>query len=393
MAEMINVPDTRVKISFSTPGFKSLVTLGKKLPPHPHDFIEHTNCRYSRFFAYGNWVQNNAIYYGSDAFVLGLYPYSRLPTGNPDLSSLMQNVENALNRKLNSRPIDLGIAFRERGETAEFVANSISRTLNVLNALKGRRYGDAVNQLFRGKKSATFQYRDRRGKVRTARRPIKIPSIALEPAEAYMAISWGFQPLLSDVLGAFEKLEQERPERIKLSATLKSKGHDVYDMPGTDTQPSWSHEMWFNGQVRGTFSADVGNSFTNSLHSLGITNPVATIYKTLPLSFVLDWFLPIGSWLEGVIPVPGLVNESLCMSYSCVGGYNYTSHESPYIDAWHNPNPYASEGLETSSSTVRFKKRTLASRQPTYTLKPSSDPLTGGKLAGLIALLVGFSFK
>ena len=40
------------------------------------------------------------------------------------------------------------------------------------------------------------------------------------------------------------------------------------------------------------------NPLLVSLSSLGLTNPVDLVWEELKFSFVVDWFLPIGNWLQ-----------------------------------------------------------------------------------------------
>lgn len=38
--------------------------------------------------------------------------------------------------------------------------------------------------------------------------------------------------------------------------------------------------------------------FLSALGSLGLTNPLDVAWEVLPFSFVVDWFIPIGNWLN-----------------------------------------------------------------------------------------------
>jgi hypothetical protein len=44
----------------------------------------------------------------------------------------------------------------------------------------------------------------------------------------------------------------------------------------------------------------------NFLAQTGFTNPINLAYEVLPFSFVLDWLLPVGPWLETISAWDGL---------------------------------------------------------------------------------------
>ena len=47
-----------------------------------------------------------------------------------------------------------------------------------------------------------------------------------------------------------------------------------------------------------SFTYDVPNTFLREFSTLGLTNPAVVAWELVPYSFVLDWLVPIGSWLD-----------------------------------------------------------------------------------------------
>jgi hypothetical protein len=66
------------------------------------------------------------------------------------------------------------------------------------------------------------------------------------------------------------------------------------------------------------------NPEAQALKRLGLTNPLATLYELLPLSFVLDWFIPLGTWLGNLDAMVGVQVLSTWESQKVVTLMHYT---------------------------------------------------------------------
>jgi hypothetical protein len=73
-----------------------------------------------------------------------------------------------------------------------------------------------------------------------------------------------------------------------------------------------SHTAKVRGFVRtsGKIDFQIENPLTNTLSSLGLTNPLNVAWELVPFSFVVDWFIPIGDFFNGLIPPQGISNVS-----------------------------------------------------------------------------------
>jgi hypothetical protein len=121
-------------------------------------------------------------------------------------------------------------------------------------------------------------------------------------ASNWLAYQYGWKPLLSDVKGFAEHFARNaggRPQMIRVSVKRSAKS-SIWLGSGTNS---------YGGPVRLSFgerttNARVGLEFsvTNDLHrqgsELGISDPLLLAWELLPYSFVVDWFLPIGNFLQ-----------------------------------------------------------------------------------------------
>jgi hypothetical protein len=143
------------------------------------------------------------------------------------------------------------------------------------------------------------------------------------PSKLVLTNSYAFQPLVGDVYGVLDELNRRdlaSPKRYKTGVSVQ-----VREEYNRETllwlAPSWYGEFEVNQTTRGFRSAKVrldyylDNPLLRTLAQLGITNPVSLAYELLPLSFVLDWFLPVGQYLDGLDAAAGMTFRGGSISY------------------------------------------------------------------------------
>ncbi len=188
--------------------------------------------------------------------------------------------------------LDLSEAFAGLPETVLMVA---LRTKQVLTAWRSMRRGD-----FRGAAAALGL---------SPRRWHKTLGIK-STQQAWLELQYGWLPLLGDIWSG-----------IKLTNDLLSGAqHHAYAKRQLETD-LWTYGLtsggpstWVNPQITtwGRTSVDVRYNFRVSdtnlafLNSLGVLNPFYTVWVAVPFSFLVDWFLPIGDWLQSISSTLGL---------------------------------------------------------------------------------------
>jgi len=185
-------------------------------------------------------------------------------------------------------------------------------------------------------------------------------------ANAWLSLTYGWQPLLNDAKNAAETLaeivnsEQNREIRVtavsRRTTSVRTPNHGVASSPDikvlrTDINKESCKGVW---RCKPTSWNNVG--------SLGILNPAQVAWELLPLSFVVDWFLPIGRFLEG-LDVP--------MRFQHLGGsIGYRrEYQTLYSDAY-----YHGEGPQ------EFPYRTVCTTV-------TRDPLTSHPTVGISSIV------
>jgi len=180
--------------------------------------------------------------------------------------------------KLKNQQINLGNAFGERAQCARLIGDNAIRIAEAFNHVRRRNF---------------FLPSNKRPK------PIDFH-------KAYLELQYGVKPLMSDVYGACTVLENKEKDAERGHVTVKA---NAKSRTFAITKPSigdgvgntaWLYDIeWeakHNGFIRLDFVQD--NPLLASLNSLGVTNPLEVAWELTPYSFVVDWFVPIGDWIN-----------------------------------------------------------------------------------------------
>jgi hypothetical protein len=120
----------------------------------------------------------------------------------------------------------------------------------------------------------------------------------------WLQLQYGWLPLLSDVNGACEELARKmtyQPEVGNVKATSKQQ-RDI-KLDGVKVNPTWpaysgsgSIEITCNGCIE----YRIGSRTFATLANTGLINPLEVAWELIPYSFVVDWFLPVGGFLNNL---------------------------------------------------------------------------------------------
>lgn len=309
--------------------------------------------------------------------------YYNTPLGVPyNQNSVLHDavaIRIALNRAMDEvvdSKVNLAQAFAERAQTSRLVAQTATRLANCLTALRKGRFSNAMKHLGLEPSPRKFSQ---------------------SLAENWLSLQYGWKPLLMDVKNSAELLAQTHMGKpydliVRRNYTVESPSLDVIkriiDGGGgqiADVQWSFSKRVT-TAKVKLHFR--VTNEFIRGGKQLGITDPFLLAWELLPYSFVVDWFLPIGDFLErtnydsGLTYLGGCTVEHTVQQVSLkavagnynlvVGGLNYDGNVENYSD-----------GLTT---LVKFDRNALSS-PPRPVLPSFKDPISTTHVLNALALL------
>lgn len=188
---------------------------------------------------------------------------------------------------------NLAVALAEHKQTSSLLVTNAARVVRGLSSVSRLRFRDAYDALNIVPTSSVSEAAERM--TRTYRGKGPVPKVAI--ANFWLEIQYGWKPLLSDVYASAEKLNRR----------AQSGSQFRYVAMGTSRRYA---DFRVNGRVLGTGAVthtaravtylrmgadDVARLEANFL---GISNPALVVWELVPYSFVVDWFLPIGQYLD-----------------------------------------------------------------------------------------------
>lgn len=196
--------------------------------------------------------------------------------------------------------IDANLAqdLSQIGQIVRMLGTNTQRIVNSVKALKKGNIPGAVSALVAGRTRAS--------------RNLGKPSVKKDLAENWLELQYGWKPLLMDIHGVFKALDlfNETPEpfvqQVTASAHRSTASATFFNNLADSAAPKGVHLINATTRARIQIRFVVESPMKAFLQQTGFTNPVNLAWEILPFSFVADWFLPIGPFLEALSAWDGL---------------------------------------------------------------------------------------
>lgn len=273
----------------------------------------------------------------------------------PEIKSLDVKIIGKLYQKILRQKIHVGNFLAERAQAYDLLFNSTKRLVELIGAKK---------HIFRH----ALSY-------------IKSPK---NLANDYLALKFGVEPLFSDIEGAIEYLTSSDDS---MNIVVRSKS----SIPVSKTTG--------NGVITGLLTTSyvlkyaVDSKVAHDLASLGLVNPAEIVWETTPWSFIIDWFLPIGNYIQALNADVGLRFVSGTKSINFVGRVDTNPTNLPFNPGLGMnlslPSPSDYGGFLSSLSEVssvysvpfgkfdvKFRKRSVLSEPPDRFVILLKNPLS-----------------
>lgn len=192
---------------------------------------------------------------------------------------------------------------------------------------------------------------------------------------------FGWSPLISDIKGAIDVLQDLN---LQLSTTFTGSGNAVYEY--VKNEPWFYRGQWWvsHRQLGATFGCKYRckmkiyspNAF--NANRLGLTNPATVAWELIPFSFLVDWFLPVGKFLDQYTDLVGLTVYDVQRSEKRISRHAFVESS-----------PWGSDNIVDNA--FMFRRSVLGSLPVPGLLDRSGNGITSiTRAATAISLLTGF---
>lgn len=212
----------------------------------------------------------------SESKYLFTYPFTFSGDGADLLSEKNQAITECL-LKLKEDKVQLGQFLAEAKQSVNMLADSAHKLFSLLLLIKRKQW---------------------------PKRPSGQQVFGVNAANLYLQWKYGWAPLCSDLKRLFDDAQNDtksRPLVLKASRNIKSHWTSSSDVQYWDGRFQ---------QVKATNTcqvmAKVKSSFLDNANSYGLINPLSLGWELIPFSFVVDWAMPIGNFLEALSAPAGL---------------------------------------------------------------------------------------
>jgi len=134
-------------------------------------------------------------------------------------------------------------------------------------------------------------------------------------SRAWLEYQYMWKPMMADIYTGCQIIHEGLKKKGQFSVSSRKRAQR--DCSSFKSQPV-NFSIWFHSGTVQQFAETkyyfkIVSPWLATLNQMGIINPAAIAWNLMPYSFVLDWFLPIGAWLENLTNTVGT---------EFVGGYS-----------------------------------------------------------------------
>lgn len=370
--------------SQGTPQFSKVQRLGHALPMHPFSFVETRTELSTGTYSFTSITTDSRgrllsrtvdSQDGTGGYLAVEAAIGSVPAASE--RKLKNSVLMAARLKVSDSKVNVAQMFAERKQVSDMIYSTATTLARVVSSLRRGNLPGAYIALGLKRPShrkAKGYYRDFENRGDAA------------AANAWLQMQYGWRPLLSDIYGSCEQLAKaSRPQRdiirLRRSGSVSKASH-------SDTGNTGGTGILRYSESRYDVSVSVRYRMTSpslqGMASVGMVNPASLAWELLPFSFVVDWFLPVGNYLEAITATTGCTFLDGCVTEYRKSVGTCVSRGFPTMG------PHGAVG-HSGTKTGREERvtceRTILTDFPSAGAPSFSNPFSPGHALNAVALL------
>jgi hypothetical protein len=248
-----------------------------------------------------------------------------------------------LGDKINGETFNMLVFLGEGREALQTIAAASKRIANALRHLRKGNVQKAGAEFF-GKKSSKLK------KLHPSANGLAVTDDWV--SSRWLELQYGWKPLLSDIHAAAAHFAymQNRPRELTYR-----KGSPKRDPSQVTSSGGNNYTLGGTAEHRVSIKAKV--TLLNEAKMLGLMDPASLAWEKLPYSFVADWFIPIGSYLNALNVERSLtatyVTSHLYKKVVTSESFRSNTGAKTYYDAYFNHTQVRMERTVASSLGIR----------------------------------------
>lgn len=282
-----------------------------------------------------------------------------------EYSSLRAQAETECLAKLSSGEVNIGSALAESRQTVQMIAERAAKLSNAMVFAQSRSFSKAAKEL---------------GVSYTPRSNSRSRTLASN----WLELQYGWLPLMGDIYGLCQELKKSLSKGQTVRATRKVSTQ--FSLPYKEPDPAWYTNLSFDWNLGVTVNlvAKVDNPTLARLNSLGLINPATVAWERMPWSFVVDWFIPVSTFLQALSATIGLDFFTGSVTYRT---FARSKGAWPFIVSTVPSRNWAIEAGEANASGMMVK-RVVLTDFPRPILFLNQSPFSTKRALNAIALVV-----
>lgn len=245
----------------------------------------------------GYGISSLEVHHTGDTPFDGTFPSLTVDATNKATRKLYKAVDGAR--------LNIAQFFAERKQTAELLASTAARIASAARSLRRADLrGFATSLSLSGSETRTLKQNWRR---------VERTPTHMRVSSHWLEYVYGWRPLLQDCYDAAELLAEqistyEGPEgELRTTSSVRTpfsfRGSVPYGSEGGVILPNRDDLHICTSRIRVQYRLD--SEARSLLNKTGISNPALLAWELLPYSFVVDWFVPVGTYLESLTAMDG----------------------------------------------------------------------------------------